>query len=294
MKRILVLLFLLVPALAGPRLAAGATEDIGMVWKVTSPSATVYLAGSVHFLSFKDHPLPAPYQSAYEKAGKILFELDMREVYSPENMAVMQNGSILPEGTRIEDVLQPETLRHLEKYAEARGLPKTSFSRQQPWYAAVTITTIDLMRLGITPAAGVDMHFFQKSQQDGKPIRGLETIAFQVGLFTSMSMEEQDLFLQSTLIDIETLDQAMDHMTMLWRTGQEEELANYLHEGLSDFPDLVESLLHQRNRNWIEDIETLLQGDQTAMVIVGAGHLVGEQSVIELLQENDFKVERWK
>ncbi|MCC5789407.1 MAG: TraB/GumN family protein [Opitutales bacterium] len=72
-------------------------EDRGMVWKVESPTATVYLVGSVHILSFDNYPLPAPYESAYEASEKVVFELNMRCIFSRETS---YSATILPSSRR--------------------------------------------------------------------------------------------------------------------------------------------------------------------------------------------------
>ncbi|MCC5789408.1 MAG: TraB/GumN family protein [Opitutales bacterium] len=138
------------------------------------------------------------------------------------------------------------------------------------------------------------MHYFQRASREGKSIGALETLEFQLSLFSDLSMEEQDRFLQACLIDIDTLNEELQNMLTYWRTGQTEELVSFLNEGLAEFPALKESLLDERNRNWIADIKTYLEGDETVMVVVGAGHLVGENSVVELLEENGFTPVRWE
>jgi uncharacterized protein len=63
-------------------------------------------------------------------------------------------------------------------------------------------------------------------------------------------------------------------------------------EAMREQPLLMDRLLYERNRNWIPGIEALLHGDETAIVIVGMGHLVGEGSVVALLRERGYDVAR--
>ncbi|MCH8475863.1 MAG: TraB/GumN family protein [Opitutales bacterium] len=269
-------------------------EDRGMVWKVESPTASVYLAGSVHILSFDDYPLPPPYESAYEASGKVVFELNMGDLFSLEKQTILQQSSRLPQGTTLEDVLRPDTLNSLEKYLQSREFSRSGFAGHQPWFVATTITTMELMHLGLSPMAGVDMHFYQRAIRDGKSTGALETLEYQLSLFSDLSMEEQDRFLQASLIEIDTINQELQTMLTYWRTGQADQLANFLNEGLAEFPTLKDSLLDERNRNWVAEIETFLAGEETVMVVVGAGHLVGENSVVELLEKNGHTPVRWE
>ncbi len=51
-------------------------------------------------------------------------------------------------------------------------------------------------------------------------------------------------------------------------------------------PALYQSVLAARNRKWVPQIEALLNGDGNYLVIVGTGHLVGRDSVIDLLKRD--------
>src|SRR5256885_17196478 len=46
------------------------------VWRVTNAGAPFYLVGSIHALSKKDYPLPAPYDRALKDSMRFVFEFD--------------------------------------------------------------------------------------------------------------------------------------------------------------------------------------------------------------------------
>jgi uncharacterized protein YbaP (TraB family) len=56
-------------------------------------------------------------------------------------------------------------------------------------------------------------------------------------------------------------------------------------------PGVYKSLVVDRNHRWAETIAERLQGSGEAVVIVGAGHLVGPDGVPALLRARGFKVE---
>ena len=51
-------------------------------------------------------------------------------------------------------------------------------------------------------------------------------------------------------------------------------------------------LLLDRNRSWIAKLEQLLRNEKDVLVVVGAGHLVGKDSVVELLAAKGYKIEQ--
>ena len=96
--------------------------------------------------------------------------------------------------------------------------------------------------------------------------------------------------LKSTLQDIRTLKRDLDRHLKSWQTGDMKTLANLLNEALEEQPELYKRLVVERNKRWVPKIEALARGNKDAIVIVGAGHLAGKQSVIELLEKNGLKV----
>ena len=51
-------------------------------------------------------------------------------------------------------------------------------------------------------------------------------------------------------------------------------------------------MLVERNQKWVKHIENLLGQDGNSLVVVGAAHLVGDDSILELLKRKGFAVEQ--
>ncbi len=149
---------------------------------------------------------------------------------------------------------------------------------------------LEIQKLGIEPNHGVDKHYFERARKDGKEIVGLETLDFQIGLVTEFSKEEGELLMKITLRDIETTQKSFGDMLKAWRTGDTDALEKLMNEALREAPVIAKRLLTDRNRNWLPKIRELLRDDKNAVVIVGAGHLVGREGVVELLQREGLKV----
>jgi uncharacterized protein len=131
-----------------------------------------------------------------------------------------------------------------------------------------------------------------RAVEQGKRILGLETLADQIAIFDELDAAGQAALMRQTLDELDVSAARLDKATELWRRGDAEALADMFTESMREQPLLLERLLYERNRNWIPGIETLLRTDETAIVIVGMGHLVGEGSVVELLRERGYEVVR--
>jgi uncharacterized protein YbaP (TraB family) len=276
-------------------LAAGADEDRGCIWKLEGPAATVYVAGSVHLLRAQDHPLPRGYAKAYEDAARVVFEIDLASTRTPEAQQRARELGALPDGETLDTWLSPETLAAFRNYVAERGLGAAGLDRLRPGMISMTISATEAMRLGAMPHLGVEWIFQERAREDGKPVQGLETMEFQLGLFTGMSREEQEKLLGMTLDQVREAPDALPVMIRAWRAGDGEALAREMNRHLEEADGfLAKRLLHDRNASWIPAIEEALRNpDGNTLFIVGAGHLVGEKSVIELLEAKGYRPTPW-
>lgn len=260
------------------------------LWKVQGTNAPVYLLGSFHLLKAEDWPLAAPLESAYTNARIAVFETDLAKMEEPETQMKMLAKSSLPAGETLKGQLSAETYGKFLEYVKKLELPEEMFTQLKPTLAAIMLTVLEIQKLGFDPSHGVDKHFYERARKDGKEIVGLETLDFQIGLITEFSKEEGELLMKSSLKEIENLRQSFEDLVKAWKSGDAAKLEKLMNESLNEAPVIAKRLLTDRNRNWLPKLRELLRGDKPAVVIVGAGHLVGRESVVELLQKEGFKV----
>ena len=96
--------------------------------------------------------------------------------------------------------------------------------------------------------------------------------------------------MSQTLKDLEIIEAMASRLLSSWETGDANGLADILLESFREHPDIMERLLLQRNRNWLEKIEDLMEQPDNVLIVVGVGHLVGEGSLVELLREKGLQV----
>lgn len=282
---------LLGAAFASVQPGAVAAQDNPLpMWEVTNGSGTVYLLGSIHMLRPETYPLHDAIYEAFDAADVVAFEvhLDSLEAAAP---MMLQRG-MYQDGRTLADVLPADVHAELAAALGRMGVPVQAFAQMKPWLVALTLSALALQQAGYDENMGIDMHFSARAKQAGKEIIGLETVEFQLQLFDDMSEAEQVGFLDATLDDIDDIVEMIDEATEQWRRGDAEGMAELLTESMDDYPGMRDRLLDSRNRSWVPQIEQLLGSGRTAIVIVGMGHLVGENSVVDLLRERGHTVER--
>jgi uncharacterized protein len=259
------------------------------LWSVQGRTNTLYLLGSVHFLKPSEQ-LPAVVDEAYQQAEALLMEIDMDDLDPADMQAAAFELGLLPSGQTLEQRLGPEL--HAKVAAKARevGLDPALLNRFQPWLAAMTLVQLHLVKLGLDPNAGVEQRLTARAVSDSKPIEGLETLRQQLGMLAALPEEQQREFLLYSVEDTERATREIDQMLTAWRRGDAQALEELLAEGLKDYPDLYRPLTVERNRRWIARIEQLLDDREDYLIVVGTLHLVGTDSVLELLARKGHKV----
>ncbi|MGD8975817.1 MAG: TraB/GumN family protein, partial [Desulfobacterales bacterium] len=147
-------------------------------------------------------------------------------------------------------------------------------------------------RLGFNPLYGIDMHYYGKARTDGKKIGFLESVEFQLDLLGKMNTHDQNAFLNQTLKDLEVAAQMASDMMRYWQTGDSKNLYKLLFKSFEGYPEIQDRLLVQRNKDWAIKIAQMLKETNQVLVIVGAGHLIGPNSVVELLKQKGYSVKQ--
>ena len=262
------------------------------LWRVDGQHNSIYLLASVHVLRASDDALPESVQRAYKAANAIYMEVDLDDLDPEEAGQFTMEHGVLPEQQTLRDVLGPEPYRRAHQQVLDLGLDLDQFAQLEPWVVAVTIAQAQFAKLGLDPAAGVEQRLAQLAQQDGKEIRGLETLADQLSALDSLPMKLQGEFLIVSLDEASDMEKEADQLIGDWTRGDTAALAKTLVQDFDKFPELYRSLIVDRNRKWADEIGALLDDKENYLIVVGALHLVGKDSVIELLRARGHPAQR--
>jgi uncharacterized protein YbaP (TraB family) len=265
---------------------ARADSVLHSLWELHGKHNTVYLLGSIHVLRPSDYPLPPAVLEAYANSKSVLMEVNLDEIGSEQVQSEMLASATLAEGKTLPDVLGKERYARAAALAREAGVELSMFDQFAPWFAAEAISQLQLSQLGFKPESGVEMYFMEKARNDGKSVAGLETVHDQISLFQNMSLDTQAEYLLSSLEQAHDLPTEVDSMVRAWQRGDTQWFAEEMKSELGRDARLYDSVLSARNRKWLPKIEALLEGDKNTLVIVGTGHLVGRDSVIDLLKKD--------
>lgn len=263
----------------------------GSVWVVDSPQGgRLYLCGTIHILRKQDYPLAPAYEVAYADSQRLVFELPPGSATS-EMVERMRKAGSYPAGTALDQSIPAETWKQVKEWAASRSMRADVLRTYRPWFVALTISAIEYAALGAEPGQGVDNYFEARAAKDGKPAEGLETVDFQLRLFSQLEDHQQLDLLEQTLAEAKTLPDEFDRLIRAWKKGDLDTLYEMLYREAERFPELMELFLENRNKSWIDRLEGFLRKGDHVMVLVGTGHFAGQKGVIQLLREKGYRVE---
>ena len=274
--------------------AAAAPSDTGkhFLWRASKGSAVIYIAGSIHVLRKSDYPLPEIMESTFKASAGLVEEIDLAR-FDPESaqLQMMQLGGY-PDGQSLKTDLPPDLYTRVTVLAKQQNVDMAMLDPMRPWLASIVLLDNQLVRKGFDASTGVDMHFADEAETSHKPVMGLETATFQLGMLAKLPEKTQQAMLIQSLSDAGNTDDQMDAMMDAWRRGDTALLAKEQQQEFGPYPDIYQAILVQRNRSWIPQIEKLAASGKQYFVVVGALHLVGPDGVLGSLEKDGYKIEQ--
>ena len=269
-------------------------EASPVVWRLERDGTTLWFLGTYHLLPSELDWRSAPVQRALAEADSLYLEAD---VESPAAQGAMMRALVtegfLPRGTTLADLIPADDVARLQEICESLGTPYKAIEVMRPWNAFLTISAQYLVTQGFDPNAGVDRALSLEVTASGRPIRYFETAAQQIGFFAGLSGDEERDLLLSTIREWDSIDAQTSDLFEAWRTGDAEIMDRIINDSMRDTsPAVFDTLIVKRNLSWIPQIEALIGSKQTILIAVGAGHLVGDASVIAMLEARGYRAER--
>jgi len=253
-----------------------------LLWEVEGKGIKKsYVYGTFHMLPQEDFELKEKVTKAFDASEQVVLELDMD---NPNMQAEMMQNIAMKEGKTLDQFLSEEDLEILnEQLQAAAGLTAAQVNTFKPFMVETFILPTFIEG---TPAS-YEMTFVQRSMNQEKEILGLETVPEQVAFFDEIPYADQAEDLIDILKNRDNMESLFDFMI---KTYKEEDISELYDASVDYFSELeLNLLLHKRNQNWIPKIGEMAQ-EKSTFFAVGAGHLGGDQGVINLLKKAGYSV----
>ena len=277
----------------------GAAAAEPALWQVKNGGSTVYLFGSIHALPNGVNWRTGPIDAAIKSADVLVFEAPL----TPQSLGKMhvftrENGT-LPRGRALSRMLSPKGLEDFKWALAHTLLEPDSVNVMRPWFARYMLENsfIPDNRMrgpGAVVFNGVDFLLMEEGQKNKTPMRYFETAEGQLSIIASATPDDNLPLFETRLHELRDLQNVYQVLLKEWAAGNVRGLANSLAKARSEQPQENAVILDKRNRNWMPQLDKMLTENKTFFVTVGAFHLAGPGSVVDMLCDRGWKVQRVK
>ncbi len=264
------------------------------MWVVSDADSTIYLFGTFHILPASTQWTSDAFEAAMKETPTTMTEVDTKSAEAQAKMAALvQELGLNPQGVTLSATLGPERAARFGEIATKYGVPMRNLEPLKPWLAMISLSVIVMQKEGYEAESGAEEAILARASSEGDKVAHFESAEYQIRALASLDEREILADFDSSLDQYAEFKAYSDRVLKAWRTGDvkalEKETLASMREGA---PGAFKTLITDRNRNWVVEIEKIMAGDDDIFVAVGAGHLIGEGSVVDLLKEKNYDVRR--
>lgn len=281
-------LFLLA-LLLSPLVQAGESSRLPL-WEAVGKEGTVYLFGSVHVCNNECFPLPAAVTKRVEASQSLVVELDPR---TPALQEKLVNAAMLPADQNLAKSMPASEWQNLSAALRQLGVPAENFTQMRPWMVETVITLLVAQQNGMNPDQGVDVNLITEAGQANRPVEELETLDEQIEAISAGTEKEHQEALHelATMVRQQKLAGYLQSLIRAWKQGDTAQIDKLMRLGMPSGSSMEQAIFTVRNERMAERIDQKMKASpHTRFVVVGVGHLVGKNSVPNLLAKRGYRV----
>ncbi|WP_298914689.1 TraB/GumN family protein [uncultured Algimonas sp.] len=262
-------------------------RDEPVMFSVTDADSEVILFGTFHLLLPDTQWQSQALTDAIARADEAWFELPKDAQNDPDLQRItMELGAA---DAPLSSLLDDKTRAKLAHEAEKLGMSVGMLDQLQPWLAAITLPIMQMVGAGFDPAAGAEAVLEPRVEKLER--RAFETAEQQLRILAGMDQQTQIEMLEWTLDELDGGVVAMTRMAESWAHGRVDMLEDdVVLEAKRLIPDMYDAMFTRRNAAWADRLDQELQGAGVDFVAVGAGHLLGPDSVPVMLADKGYDV----
>ncbi|MBL7818199.1 MAG: TraB/GumN family protein [Saprospiraceae bacterium] len=245
--------------------------------RITKPS---YILGTMHVKDARAFQFERLFYEKILSCDTFATELNLDEVQQSHNFSFH-----LPEGILLTDLIKPKLYAKISQIIEQKiGAPLAYFNTMKPIVLTnmLTESTLSNDRL-----LSLDETLWRFAADNGRILRGIETLDEQIDVLNKMSLTDQVKGLKDMVYNLPKFKRQLLKMTDLYEQADIQQLYKSAKRTAKSSRRL---LVYDRNVLMANRIAEICQTTSLCAAI-GAGHLAGEKGVLRLLKKKGFIVE---
>lgn len=260
------------------------------MWQIKANGATVTLVGSVHTLPGQNIWTFSRIPTVASAADELVFEAPVNDALISALTKARDTQGVLPDGESLYAALSDEDRAAYVATLKTLKWSASSVDNRRPWLVAMLLDMATTNAAALTQP-GPDMLLMAQAKKSGKPVRYLETVEQQMALLVPKDPVQEKQLLAVRLKNFAASKAYQNALVNAWASGDVAEMDALIRKDMAQYPALRAAYLTDRNKNWANQIVAMLAEKKNVLVVVGVGHLVGEDSIPALLRADGYSVD---
>lgn len=261
--------------------------DNSLLWQISGNGLTKpsYLYGTIHVISQEDYFLGKNVIKKIQNSDELVMEIDFEKM----DITTLAQLSVLPEGKFIKNYMNDTDYNTLQSFMEdSIGIKKFTFENAYGKLKPFFIEQLIFFKYLGQEKESYEQNFKKLAEDKNIPTSGLETYEEQLRFLDEISIEDQLKSMVKTIKNYSSETAKLGQLVKEYKTQNLAALTASFEE--DEDQTLKVKLVDKRNSNWIPKLKSLMQ-NKSCFVAVGAGHLGGENGLINLLKKQGYTVE---
>ncbi len=276
------------------------TAQAQLLWKVSGNnlSRPSYILGTYHFAPASMLDTIPGMSQALEGCDVVVGELEGNDLLNPQSQAMAAQAMIAPVDSTLDKLFTPQEYAIVEqvfdKYFGTMGVKLSQMNMLKPSAISTQMQAIQAIKSFPTMDVNdlIDMAVQKRASLAGRPSLAFETVEEQIDLLFNAPLTEQA---QGLLDACKKDDLFAEQSSALVEAYMSQDLSKI--EAIINDPELggndaeaMDALIYDRNRSWAAKLVKMMP-ERACLVCVGAGHLPGNQGLLQLLRDRGYTVE---
>jgi len=270
-----------------------------LLWKVNGnglgrPS---YIFGTHHMAPSSMIDKIPSMEQAIEGCDIVVGEVEKDSLMSPEVQARMAQYMMAPADSTLDKLFSPEDYQIVEtvfnKYFGSMGVKLSQMNSLKPSAISTQMQAMQAIKYfpNFNATDLIDAAVQTRAKDAGRPSVGLETVQEQIDLlFNSPLSEQAEGLLEACKQDDHFQEQSVALADAYMNQDLDKLFAIMTDATTGSSEEAMDALIYSRNRSWVEKLKVMMP-ERACLVCVGAGHLPGEQGLLQLLRNAGYTVE---
>jgi uncharacterized protein YbaP (TraB family) len=261
-------------------------NDNSLLWEISGNGLAKpsYLFGTFHLMCKEDMVFSKNFSNALSNANMLVMEMDLsdsKNTFGAMDFIQMKNGESLSKLLSKNDYD-----RASEFFKDSLKMSLSFFDNMKPAFLQALFYPL---MMSCKQSGSLEENIMARAKKANKQIKGLETIAQQSAVLDVIPYQEQAKALMELINDFKNQKLNFEQLLNSYKSQNAIEIIKLI-ETDPEFKNQKATLLDNRNMNWVNQFEQLMP-QSSIFAAVGAGHLFGEQGLIQLLRKKGYQLQ---